>query len=159
MIVYLDTSSLVKLYIEEDESSKVDALVKSSEVTATSLVAYAEARAAFARREVTATSLVAYAEARAAFARRFREKAFPSDEYNRMKEFFDKDWSRYLILNVTEDMIRQAGNLAEKHALRGFDSIHLASALTLRQELSSSVVFSCFDDKLRKASERENLQG
>lgn len=139
MIVYLDTSSLVKLYIEEDESSKVDALVKAS--------------------EVTATSLVAYAEARAAFARRFREKAFPSDEYNRMKEFFDKDWSRYLILNVTEDMIRQAGNLAEKHALRGFDSIHLASALTLRQELSSSVVFSCFDDKLRKASERENLQG
>jgi len=85
MIVYLDTSSLVKLYIEEDESSKVDALVKSS--------------------EVTATLLVAYAEARAAFAPRFREKAFPSDEYNRMKEFFDKDWSRYLILNVTEDMI------------------------------------------------------
>jgi len=139
MIVYLDTSSLVKLYIEEDESSKVDALVKSS--------------------EVTATSLVAYAEARAAFARRFREKAFPSDEYNRMKEFFDKDWSRYLILNVTEDMIRQAGNLAEKHALRGFDSIHLASALTLRQELFSPIVFSCFDDKLQKASERENLQG
>jgi len=139
MIVYLDTSSLVKLYIEEDESSKVDVLVKSS--------------------EVTATSLVAYAEARAAFARRFREKAFPSDEYNRMKEFFDKDWSRYLILNVTEDMIRQAGNLAEKHALRGFDSIHLASALTLRQELLSPIVFSCFDDKLQKASERENLQG
>ena len=50
MIVYLDTSSLVKLYVEEDESSKVDALVKSSEITATSLVAYAEARAAFARR-------------------------------------------------------------------------------------------------------------
>ena len=38
MIAYLDTSSLVKLYVEEDESSKVDDLVKSSEVTATSLV-------------------------------------------------------------------------------------------------------------------------
>ncbi|MBN2569271.1 MAG: type II toxin-antitoxin system VapC family toxin [Deltaproteobacteria bacterium] len=139
MIVYLDTSSLVKLYIEEDESSKVDALVKSS--------------------DITATSLVAYAEVRAAFARRFREKAFPADEYNHMKEFFDKDWSRYFILNVTEDMIQQAGKLAEKHALRGFDSIHLASALTLHHELSSPIVFSCFDDKLQKASERENLQG
>ena len=137
MILYLDTSSLVKLYVEEDESSKVDALVKSS--------------------EVTATSLVAYAEARAAFARRFREKAFTSDEYNRMKEFFNKDWSSYLVLSVTEDMIKLAGNLAEKHALRGFDSIHLASALTLRQKLSSPIVFSCFDDKLQKASERENL--
>ena len=137
MIVYLDTSSLVKLYVEEDESSKVDVLVKSS--------------------EVTATSLVAYAEARAAFARRFREKAFTTDEYNRLKEFFYKDWSRYLILNVTRDMIRLAGDLAEKYALRGFDSIHLASALTLRQELSSPIVFSCFDDNLQKASEREDL--
>ena len=137
MILYLDTSSLVKLYVEEDESSKVDALVRSS--------------------EVTATSLVAYAEARAAFARRFREKAFTPDEHDRIKEFFDKDWSSYLILRVSEDMIRLAGNLAEKHALRGFDSIHLASALTLRQELSSPIVFSCFDDNLQKASVREDL--
>ncbi len=137
VILYLDTSSLVKLYVEEDESSKVDALVKSS--------------------EVTATSLVAYAEARAAFARRFREKAFTKNGYNRLKEFFDKDWSRYLILSVTEDMIRLASDLAEKHALRGFDSIHLASALTLRQELSSPILFSCFDDNLQKASEREGL--
>ena len=137
MILYLDTSSLVKLYIEEEESSKVDDLVKSS--------------------EVTATSLVAYAEARAAFARRFREKAFTSDEHDCIKEFFDKDWSRYLILSVTEDMIKTAGDLAEKHALRGFDSIHLASALTLRRELSSPIVFSCFDDNLQKASEREDL--
>jgi predicted nucleic acid-binding protein len=137
MILYLDTSSLVKLYVEEDESSKVDALVRSS--------------------EVTATSLVAYAEARAAFARRFREKAFTPDEHVRIKEFFDKDWSSYLILSVTGDMIRLAGDLAEKYALRGFDSIHLASALTLRRELSTPIVFSCFDDNLQKASEREDL--
>jgi predicted nucleic acid-binding protein len=135
MIVYLDTSSLVKLYVEEDESSKVDVLVKSS--------------------KVTATSLVAYAEARAAFARRFREKAFTSDEYNRMKAFFNEDWNRYLILSVSQDIIRLAGDLAEKHALRGFDAIHLASALNLCQELSSSIVFSCFDDNLQKAFKHE----
>jgi predicted nucleic acid-binding protein len=121
MIVYLDTSSLVKLYVEEGESSKVDALVRSS--------------------EVTATSIVAYAEARAAFARRFREKAFTPVEHDRIKAFFDKDWSSYLILSITGDMIRVAGDLAEKHALRGFDSIHLASALTLRRELSTTIVF------------------
>jgi predicted nucleic acid-binding protein len=137
MIVYLDTSSLVKLYVEEDESSKVDALVRSS--------------------EVTATSIVAYAEARAAFARRFREKAFTPVEHDRIKAFFDKDWSCYLILSITGDMIRLAGNLAEKHALRAFDSIHLASALALRREISTPIIFSCFDDNLQKASEREDL--
>ncbi len=107
MIVYLDTSSLVKLYVEEDGSSKVDALVRSS--------------------EVTATSIVAYAEARAVFARRYREKAFTPAEYDRIKVFFDKDWSSYLILSITGDMTRLAGDLAEKHALRGFDSIHFTN--------------------------------
>jgi len=137
MIVYLDTSSLVKLYVEEDESSTVDVLVSSS--------------------EVTATSLVAYAEARAAFARRFREKSFTQVEYGHIKAVFEKDWSSYLVLSVTEDMVTLAGDLSEKHALRGFGSIHLASALTLRQELSAPIVFSCFDDNLQKASEREDL--
>jgi predicted nucleic acid-binding protein len=137
MFLYLDTSSLVKLYIEEDGSLIVAALVRDS--------------------EVTATSIIAYAEARAAFARRFREKAFTPAEHNRIKKSFDKDWSNYLILNVTGDMIRLAGDLSEKHSLRGFDSIHLASALTLQRELSSPVVFSCFDDNLQKASEYEDL--
>ncbi|MBW1814502.1 MAG: type II toxin-antitoxin system VapC family toxin [Deltaproteobacteria bacterium] len=117
MILYLDTSSLVKLYVEEDESPQIETLVRSS--------------------EVSATSIVAYAEARAAFARRFREGSFTSDEHSRIKTFFDKDWPNYFILNIMEDMVRLAGNLAEKHALRGFDSIHLASALILHQEVSS----------------------
>jgi len=137
MILYLDTSSLVKLYVEEDGSTKVDDLVKSS--------------------EVAATSIVAYAEARAAFSRRYREKAFTKAEHSRIKTFFDKDWRDFLVLDITDEMIRRAGDLAEKHALRGFDAIHLASALTLQQETSASIVFSCFDDHLQKASEREHL--
>lgn len=137
MILYLDTSSLVKLYVEEDGSTKVDDLVKSS--------------------EVAVTSIVAYAEARAAFSRRYREKAFTKAEHSRIKTFFDKDWCDFLVLDITDEMIRLAGDLAEKHALRGFDAIHLASALTLRRETSASIVFSCFDDNLQKASEREHL--
>jgi uncharacterized protein len=137
MIVYLDTSSLVKLYIEEEGSSQVDGLVKSS--------------------EVAATSIVAYAEARAAFARRYREKSFTPAEHDRIKTYFDKDWSSYLIMSLSGDMIRFAGDLAEKHVLRGFDSIHLASALTLGRELSISIVFSCFDDNLQKAYRLEDL--
>jgi len=137
VILYLDASSLVKLYMEEEGSLKIETLVRSS--------------------EATATSIVSYAEARAAFARRFREKSFTSDEHNRLKAFFDKDWRNYFILNITQDMVKLAGNLAEKHALRGFDSIHLASALTLHQEVSTPVVFSCFDNKLETAAMREGL--
>ena len=137
MVVYLDTSSLVKLYVEEKDSVKLTALVRSS--------------------KVAATSLVAYAEARAAFARRYREKAFRRREYEHLISFFDKDWDNYLIVRVGKDLVRLAGDLAERHGLRGFDAIHLSSALTLCRELSAPVIFSCSDRKLQKASRLEDL--
>ena len=64
MILYLDTSSLVKLYVKEADSPQIVNLVEAS--------------------EITATSLIAYTEARAAFARRFREKAFGPREHKRL---------------------------------------------------------------------------
>jgi len=137
MILYLDTSSLVKLYVEEEESSRVADLVRSS--------------------KVTGTSLIAYTEARAAFARRFRENAFTLREYKRLTSSFDEDWDNYLIVRVTKELVRQAGDLAEKHGLRGFDAIHLSSAVTLREELSTRIIFSCFDEKLQIASHVEEL--
>ena len=51
MFLYLDTSSLVKLYVDEEDSGKVVEMVKASKVAATSIIAYTEARAAFARQE------------------------------------------------------------------------------------------------------------
>lgn len=137
MVVYLDTSSLVKLYVEEKDSVKLTALVRSS--------------------KVAATSLVAYAEAKGAFARRYREKAFRRREYEHLISFFDKDWDNYLIVRVGKDLVRLAGDLAEKHGLRGFDAIHLSSALTLCRELSAPVIFSCSDRKLQEASRLEDL--
>ena len=50
-----------------------------------------------------------------------------------------------------------AGDLSEKHSLRGFDAIHLASAVTLREKLASGVTFSCSDMRLQIASQREKL--
>lgn len=138
MLLYLDTSSLVKLYVEEEKSDFVSKLVGTV--------------------EIIATSIVAYAEARAAFARRFRENAFTLKEYIQLKAIFDEDWNNYFILNITGNMVKMAGNLAEKHLLRGFDSIHLASALTLKHELGSSIIFSCFDNTLKKASEHEGME-
>lgn len=137
MIIYLDTSSLVKLYVEEEDSSKVADLVRSS--------------------KVIATSLIAYAEARSAFARRYRENAFTSYQYKRLVSFFNQDWDNYLIVRITKELVWLAGDLAERRRLRGFDAIHLSSALTLRQELSAPVIFSCSDRNLQKASRLEDL--
>ena len=50
MILYLETSNLVKLYVREKDSEAVRVSVEASEAVATSVLAYAEARAAFARK-------------------------------------------------------------------------------------------------------------
>jgi predicted nucleic acid-binding protein len=137
MVVYIDTSSLVKLYVEEDDSQKVADLVRSS--------------------KTTATSMVAYSEARAAFARRFRENMFKPREYKRLISFFDEDWGNYMMVRLTKKLVYFAGDLAEKHGLRGFDAIHLSSAMILFQELATPTIFLCSDQRLQKASELEKL--
>ena len=48
MILYLDTSSLVRLYVDESGSADVRRLVEQAEIVAASVVAYPEARAALA---------------------------------------------------------------------------------------------------------------
>jgi predicted nucleic acid-binding protein len=64
MILYLDTSSLVKLYVEEDGSSDIDALVKASEFAATSIIAYHLASAFALRQKISASVIFSCSEAK-----------------------------------------------------------------------------------------------
>ena len=136
MILYLDTSSLIKLYIEENGSAEVESLVNQA--------------------SLVCTSVVAYPEARSALARLHREGALTIEEHSLTKADLDEDWPRYLALEVTSTVWRAAGDLAEKHALRGFDSLHLASFLFLAgEDLGEHVQFSSFDDRLNGAARTE----
>jgi uncharacterized protein len=54
-------------------------------------------------------------------------------------------------------LARQAGELAEKHALRGFDAIHLASALELWQLMGEVPEFLAYDTRLTDAARSEGL--
>ena len=135
MIAYLDTSSLVKLYVEEEGSRLIRELV--------------------ARAELVATSVVAYAEARAALARQRREGGLTAAGYDRAKNDFERDWPRYLTIEVNEAVYRSAGDLAEKHHLRGFDSLHLASYLSLYRDRARQIRFSAFNEALNRAARKE----
>ena len=133
MILYLDTSSLIKLYVPETGSTELRGLVGESSLVATSVVAYPEARSALARLR--------------------REDNLSTAEHELARERLDEDWPGYLSLGVTEAVWRKAGDLAETYALRGFDSLHLASFLSLEDaELDKPVRFSSFDDRLNNAA-------
>ncbi len=137
MRLYLDTSALVKLHVEEEGSALV--------------------REAVARAEVIATSRVAYVEARAAFARRRHTRELNAQDYRRIVRDLDGDWDHYLRIDVTEPLIRTAARLAERHHLRAYDAIHLASVCVVRDRLADPVVFACWDSDLEAAAHREGL--
>jgi uncharacterized protein len=130
--LYLDTSSLVKLYVQETGSDDVRALVDHAAVVATSVVAYPETRAAFARLR--------------------REGELTSATLAAAKREFESDWPSYLTLDVSAALAREAGALAERYALRGFDAVHLASFAELRRTSTAQARFSSFDERLNTAA-------
>lgn len=140
MIVYCDTSALIKLYVEEAHS---DAVAKAmSDVDA------------------VATSLLAYPETRAALARAQRDRRLRPSDFRRALAQFQQDWASYVMLDTHHSLMLHAGELAEHHALRGADAIHLASALQLAHDLEPSpkpMAFLAFDVPLARAAAREHL--
>lgn len=133
MTLYLDTSSLVKLYIEEPDSAAVADAVS--------------------RATIVATSSVAYAEARAAFARRRRERLITADACAKAIRQLNRDWEAFLTVEVTDDVARSAGMLTDRLNLRGFDAIHLASfGDIVGRAGDDEVEFSAADARLVKAA-------
>jgi len=124
---YFETSAIVKLVIAEEGSEEAGALWDASDVAITSRLAYAEARAALAA------------------ARRSRRLS--SDGLSEAKSALEDRFGELDILDVSEAIVRSAGDLAEEHALRGFDALHLASALALGAE----VILVTWDRDLAKA--------
>lgn len=132
MILYLDTSAWLKLYVDERGTQEVLAAVQSA--------------------ELVAISRIAYAEARAALARVLREKRTTQAEHRRRIAALDADYSEVLNVEVSEEVVRQAGELAESHALRGFDAIQLASARWLARKTRKPVRLLAFDERLNEAA-------
>lgn len=138
MNLYLDTSALVKLYIDETGSGQVKMAVNQA--------------------EVVATSLLAYVEARSAFARKYREGGISLKEYHYIIESFDGDWERYYAIKVSEKIVKAAATVAERNALRALDALHLASAKALTELASIHITFLGADRQLIEAARAEGLE-
>ncbi len=132
MILYVDTSALVKLYVAEAGTLAV--------------------RKAVSEAEAVATVSLAYAEMRAAFARMLRLRRIDVDGLARAKRAFESDFKRLLRIAADEPLVRRAGDLAEELRLRGYDALHLAAAERLRAEARRAFGFACFDDDLARAA-------
>jgi predicted nucleic acid-binding protein len=138
MILYLDTSALLKKYFKEFGSEKVIEKWK----VATEIV----------------ISSVAYAEAMASFHRKRRETHISTKIFAAILDSFQRDWESFIRIEVTDDLNECIYRITAAYPLRGFDAIHLASAILINKSIPDDFWFACFDAILLQAARGEGLE-
>jgi predicted nucleic acid-binding protein len=78
-----------------------------------------------------ACGVLAYPEARAALAAARRARRLTARAHDRAVAELDALNAELVIVGVDEALARRAGEIADERALRGYDAVHLASALAL----------------------------
>lgn len=128
-IVYFDSSAFVKLLVEEDGSEVAAALWNGADAAVSSRLAYPEVRAALGA---------------AGRARRLAPASL-----KRAERVWETFWAATRAVELSDRVTADAGHLASRHALRGADAVHLASALAIGPD---NVVFAVWDRRLRDAA-------
>lgn len=104
------------------------------------------------RRRV-ASSILAYPEGRAALAAAHRGGRLSAGGHSRAREEFEALQDEMLLIGVDRALTQDAGQLAEDHSLRGYDAVHLASALALGED----VTLVTWDRDLREAAAKSAI--
>jgi predicted nucleic acid-binding protein len=132
-----DASALVKRYVRERGSSKVQRLLAA---------------------EMAATSRVSAVEIASAVARRVREGHLSGDDRERILAAVDRDMTAVLVVELTAAVLANAQLLLQRHPLRTGDAIQLASCLQLQEHIEDDVIFVGFDDRLLAGARAERLK-
>jgi predicted nucleic acid-binding protein len=132
VITYVDTSMLLKLLIEEDGSERAGLIWDTAESLASAALVVVEGRAALAAAE--------------------RSGRLTRPQLKRAKANLVELIEEMSLVEITEDLIELAADLAEDEQLRGYDAVHLAAALTVEAEILTSA-----DTALCEAAERRWL--
>jgi predicted nucleic acid-binding protein len=138
VILFCDTSALVKLYVKEEFSDEARALADSA--------------------KAIAVSRISWAETMATLARRVRESPADAEAIEVIRSNFRTDWPSFAIIEVTQALVELAGDYADTFALRGYDSIQLAAARVLQEATSEAFCFACFDARLQKSASVLGMQ-
>ncbi|HGG58864.1 MAG TPA: PIN domain-containing protein [Gammaproteobacteria bacterium] len=130
MILYLDTSALVKFYIDEVHSEQTLRLASQAD----HLICHA----------------IGFVETRAALASATRGRRLTQNQHTQIVRQFREDWEKISSVGLDPELLERAAQFAEGFSLRGYDSLHLASADRIYKG-SSEFVFISFDKRLNQA--------
>ncbi len=137
MILYADTSALVKLFVVEE----------GSEAT----------REFFRQAHLLGVSVLARAELGAALARAVRRGLIQEQEGIEACRRLEEVWPTWVRIGVDERLVVRAETLAWEYGLRGYDAVHLAAALLWQERVGYPVVLATFDAGLWQAARQAGL--
>ena len=136
--VYLDTSALIKLYIEEEGTERV--VGATEDIGGVPVVV------------LDLTPL----ESRSAVRRREREGDISGLDAGRILRQIEEDVSSlFLVQPSTSAVIEEAARLIDRHPLRAYDALQLAGCLIVRDDVPGPLTFVCADTRLCEAAGRE----
>jgi uncharacterized protein len=124
-LVYFDASAFVKLLVEEPGTELAVALWDGC--------------------DAAVSSRLSYPEVRAALAAALRNHDLDRNGHALAEESWEGFWAATRPVELTPAVGRHAGQLAEDHALRGADAVHLASALAMSDR---SLIVAAWDRRL-----------
>jgi predicted nucleic acid-binding protein len=140
MLYYLDSSAWAKRYFEETGSEAVNSLFEQAPLMACSPLGLIEVGSTMARKR------------KAGEATR--------EEFGPMRASLLKDWQRFLQIDITPSVVLRAFDATGVYGLRGADSLHLASALALKEQLdpdSQEFALVTSDRELKAAALKAGL--
>lgn len=133
MITYFDTSILIKLVIDDEAYRH-------------------ESERLWLDSEYVVCAEIGYVEARAALAAARRRGRLDAAALRTAKAQLELLWEQMSIVVVDTALVRTAGNVAGRDALRGYDAVHLAAAIA-----GQVTVVASADRQLVEAARRRGL--
>lgn len=139
MKYFLDTSALLKKYLEEEGSQHIRDLIGEAEAVILSLIT-----------EVELTS---------ALERAKRGNRLTSPDYRQATRDWEKDLNKtkFIKISIDQKVIHYARRFVKQHRLHPADSIQLASAVMVSKKFGDNVSFVCSDQPLLDAAHLERL--
>lgn len=132
MILYCDTSALMKLFVTETHSEAIQKLAAESTRMVVSQLTWAEMCAGLGLKQ--------------------RTRQVDVQTVATALEQLHSNWPRYSRLGIDEELVQEAGDLALRFGLRAYDGVQLASAQRVHRQLGSNLLFCCFDRQLNTAA-------
>jgi predicted nucleic acid-binding protein len=137
MIVYADTSALVKYYVKETGTKEVALLID--------------------RAEMVGFVSLTYAEMASAISKAARMKWISEIDGRAVWQDFLSRWPSYTKLSVNTPLLDRAARLTWEHGLRAYDAVHLAAALDWRDALAEPITLATYDKELWMAGQKTGL--